>query len=58
MTRVLPLAAIAVLLGAPAATVSAQGTDFSGTWNLDRDSSELPQGRGAEADAAEGAAAG
>ena len=46
MTRVLALAAIAVLLGAPAATVSAQGTDFSGTWNLDRDSSELPQGRG------------
>ncbi len=46
MTRVLALAAIAVLLGAPAATVLAQGTDFSGTWNLDRDSSELPQGRG------------
>lgn len=46
MTRVLALAAITVLLGAPAATVSAQGTDFSGTWNLDRDSSELPQGRG------------
>ena len=46
MTRVLALAAIAVLLGAPAATVVAQGTDFSGTWNLDRDSSELPQGRG------------
>ncbi|MEE2613470.1 MAG: hypothetical protein VX975_06575 [Acidobacteriota bacterium] len=47
MKRVLTLAALAVLLGAPAATVSAQGTDFSGTWNLDRDSSELPQGRGA-----------
>ena len=46
MKRVLTLAALAVLLGAPAATVSAQGTDFSGTWNLDRDSSELPQGRG------------
>ena len=46
MKRVLILAAIAVLLGAPAATVSAQGTDFSGTWNLDRDSSELSQGRG------------
>ena len=46
MQRVLALAAIAVLLGAPAATVVAQGTDFSGTWNLDRDSSELPQGRG------------
>ena len=46
MQRVLALAAIAVLLGAPAATVLAQGTDFSGTWNLDRDSSELPQGRG------------
>ena len=46
MKRVLALAALAVLLGAPAATVSAQGTDFSGTWNLDRDSSELPQGRG------------
>ena len=46
MQRVLILAAIAALLGAPAATVSAQGTDFSGTWNLDRDSSELPQGRG------------
>ena len=46
MKRALALAALAVLLGAPAATVSAQGTDFSGTWNLDRDSSELPQGRG------------
>ena len=46
MKRVLALAALAVLLGAPAATVSAQGTDFSGTWNLDRNSSELPQGRG------------
>ena len=46
MKRVLTLAALAVLLGAPAATVSAQGADFSGTWNLDRDSSELPQGRG------------
>ncbi len=31
MQRVLILAAIAALLGAPAATVSAQGTDFSGT---------------------------
>ena len=46
MKRVLALAALAVLLGAPAATVSAQDTDFSGTWNLDRNSSELPQGRG------------
>jgi len=46
MTRVLALTAITALLGAPAATVLAQGTDFSGTWNLDRDSSELPQGRG------------
>ena len=46
MTRVLALTAITVLLGAPAATELAQGTDFSGTWNLDRDSSELPQGRG------------
>ena len=43
MQRVLALAAIAVLLDAPAATVVAQGTDFSGTWNLDCDSSELPQ---------------
>jgi hypothetical protein len=40
------LAAIAVFLGAPSLGVMAQGTDFSGTWNLDRDSSELPQGRG------------
>ena len=46
MKRVLTLAALAVLLGAPAATVSAQDTEFSGTWNLDRNSSELPQGRG------------
>ncbi len=46
MRRLVALAAIAILLGIPAATVSAQGTDFSGTWNLDRDSSELPQGRG------------
>ena len=42
----LALAVIAVLLGGPAATVLAQGTDFSGTWNLDRGNSELPQGRG------------
>ena len=46
MKPVLALAAIAVLLGTPAVTVSAQGTDFSGTWNLDRDNSELPRARG------------
>ena len=46
MKPVLALAAIAVLLGAPAVTVLAQGTDFSGTWNLDRDNSELPRARG------------
>ena len=46
MKRALALATIAVLLCAPAATVLAQGTDFSGTWNLDRDRSTLPQGRG------------
>jgi hypothetical protein len=46
MKRALALAAIATLLVSPAAIVSAQGTDFSGTWNLDRDNSELPQGRG------------
>ena len=46
MKHALVLAAIAVLLAAPTATLSAQDTDFSGTWNLDRDSSELPQGRG------------
>lgn len=46
MKRVLALVAVAVLLGAPAALALAQGTDFSGTWNLDRENSELPQGRG------------
>ncbi len=46
MRRLAALAAIVVLLGAPAVNVSAQESDFSGTWNLDRDSSELPQGRG------------
>ena len=28
------------------APVEAQHTDFSGTWNLDRSASEIPQGRG------------
>ena len=46
MRQVMALAAIVALLGAPLATLFAQGTDFSGTWSLDRDSSELPQGRG------------
>ena len=49
MQRVLTLAtivAIVTLIGAPATSATAQGADFSGTWNLDRDSSELPQGRG------------
>ncbi|HJN45798.1 MAG: hypothetical protein QGI10_08880 [Vicinamibacterales bacterium] len=46
MKRMMVMVAVAVLLGAPSLGVLAQGTDFSGTWNLDRDSSELPQGRG------------
>ena len=46
MPRVLVLSAITLLLSAPKLTVLAQGTDFSGTWSLDRESSELPQGRG------------
>jgi hypothetical protein len=42
MLRILVLSAITT---APALNVLAQGTDFSSTWNLDRESSELPQGR-------------
>ena len=47
MKRLVLLAAMLALAGAPAALVSAQGVDFSGTWNLDRDSSDIAQGRGA-----------
>ena len=32
-----------VLMVAAAAPVATQGTDFSGTWQLDRDASEFPQ---------------
>ncbi len=46
MKRLVVLAAMLALVGAPAALVSAQGVDLSGTWNLDRDSSVIPQGRG------------
>ncbi len=46
MQRTVILAAILALIGAPAAFVSAQGTDFSGTWQLDRDASDIPEGRG------------
>ena len=36
----------ALVLGGPIPSVAyAQGTDFSGTWTLDRDASDLPQGR-------------
>ena len=38
--------AILALVGAPTAFVSAQDTDFSGSWTLDRDASDIPQGRG------------
>jgi hypothetical protein len=46
MKRLVVLAAMLALVGAPAALVSAQDVDFSGTWNLDRDNSVIPQGRG------------
>ena len=38
--------AILALVGVPTAFVSAQDTDFSGSWTLDRDASDIPQGRG------------
>ena len=56
MKRMMVMVAVAVLLGAPSLGVLAQGTDFSGTWNLDRDSSELPQGRGGGRGRVDGAA--
>ena len=38
--------ATALVLGVPIPSVAnAQGTDFSGTWTLDRDASDLPQRR-------------
>ena len=40
------LLAIFALIGVPAADVAAQGADFSGRWSLDRDASDIPQGRG------------
>ena len=40
------LLAIFALIGVAAADVAAQGTDLSGRWSLDRDASDIPQGRG------------
>ena len=41
------LAALAMVTLAMPAPAAAQGTDFSGTWELDRDASEFPQFGGA-----------
>ena len=38
--------AILALVGAPTAFILAQDTDFSGSWTLGRDASDIPQGRG------------
>ena len=46
MRPVMIFTAILALVGAPTAFVSAQDTDFSGSWTLDRDASDIPQGRG------------
>ncbi len=46
MRPVIIFTAILALVGAPTAFVSAQDTDFSGSWTLDRDASDIPQGRG------------
>jgi len=46
MRPALIFTAILALVGAPTAFVSAQDTDFSGSWTLDRDASDIPQGRG------------
>ena len=42
----LVLAAFLSLCVLPDVSVQAQGTDFSGTWTLDRDASQIPEGRG------------
>ena len=46
MRPVMIFTAILALIGAPTAFVSAQDTNFSGSWTLDRDASDIPQGRG------------
>jgi len=46
MRPVIIFTAILALVGAPTAFVSAQDTDFSGSWTLDRDASDIPLGRG------------
>ena len=42
----LVFAAFLSLCVLPAVSIQAQGTDFSGTWTLDRDASQIPEGRG------------
>lgn len=44
MKYALVFVAALALVGAFGASIEAQGTDFSGTWKLDMDASQLPQG--------------